>query len=134
MNIAVVGLGLIGGSLCKAIKHRTKHLCFGLDKSGETLHAALNQGAIDRAIEPEGLSQADLTLVCLHPRQTIDFILENAAHFRPGSIVADVCGVKKTVVDQVTLPLRQRGVLLCGNPSHGGTGVFRLCLFTRQPL
>lgn len=67
MNIAVVGLGLIGGSLCKAIKHRTKHLCFGLDKSGETLHAALNQGAIDRAIEPEGLSQADLTLVCLHP-------------------------------------------------------------------
>ena len=53
MNIAVVGLGLIGGSLCKAIKHRTKHLCFGLDKSGETLHAALNQGAIDRVIEPE---------------------------------------------------------------------------------
>lgn len=48
MNIAVVGLGLIGGSLCKAIKHRTKHLCLGLDQSEETIRAALNQGAIDR--------------------------------------------------------------------------------------
>lgn len=120
MNIAVVGLGLIGGSLCKAIKHRTKHLCFGLDKSEETLHAALNQEAIDRAIKPEDLSQADLTLVCLHPRQTIDFILENAAHFRPGSIVADVCGVKKAVVDQVTLPLREKGVAFVGTHPMAG--------------
>ena len=120
MNIAVVGLGLIGGSLCKAIKHRTKHLCLGLDQSEETMRAALNQGAIDREIGPDGLKEADMTFVCLHPQQSIDFLLQNRDCFRPGSIVADVCGVKKAVVDQVTLPLRERGVAFVGTHPMAG--------------
>ena len=31
MNIQVVGLGLIGGSLCKTIKRKTAHRVFGMD-------------------------------------------------------------------------------------------------------
>ena len=33
MNIAVVGLGLIGGSMAKAIKRATRHTVLGADKS-----------------------------------------------------------------------------------------------------
>ena len=47
MNIQVVGLGLIGGSLCKTIKRKTAHRVFGMDRNPETVKKALTSGAID---------------------------------------------------------------------------------------
>ena len=51
MKIGVVGLGLIGGSFCRAIKAKTNYQCFGLDREPKTLKDALNVGAIDGILE-----------------------------------------------------------------------------------
>ena len=120
MKIAIVGLGLIGGSLAKTIKKRTGHLCYGLDHDASTLKKAQKVGAINQAVEPEVLGEMDFTIIALHPRQTIDFLLENAGAFRPGSVVMDVCGVKKAVVDAVTAPLAEKGVLFVGTHPMAG--------------
>ena len=79
MKIAVVGLGLIGGSFCKAIKAYTHHTCLGVgrDLNSKSVQMALHVDAIDQAIIPEELGQADLSIICLHPQGIIDFILEN---------------------------------------------------------
>jgi prephenate dehydrogenase len=114
VNIAVVGLGLIGGSFCKAIKKYTDHRIFGIDTDETTLAMALEQGAIHQAIEPKDLGEMDFTIVSLHPRQTIAFIKEHARQFKPGSLVADTCGVKQSIVEAVTEPLAQQGVLFVG--------------------
>ncbi|MDR0999561.1 MAG: prephenate dehydrogenase [Clostridiales bacterium] len=114
MIIAVVGLGLIGGSLCKAVKAYTDHFTLGLDTDEETVRRALADGAIDSIIGVNGLIDADLTIVSLYPEQTVGFILQNAAHFRPGSLVIDVCGVKAPVVAAVSPALRERGVHFIG--------------------
>ena len=37
MNIGIVGLGLIGGSMAKSIKKRTGHSVYGIDLDGETM-------------------------------------------------------------------------------------------------
>ena len=37
MNVGIVGLGLIGGSMAKSIKARTGHTVFGIARSEETL-------------------------------------------------------------------------------------------------
>ena len=52
MKIAVVGLGLIGGSFCKAIKEYTNHTCLGVgrDLNSKSVQMALLTDAIDRAI------------------------------------------------------------------------------------
>lgn len=47
MQIAVVGLGLIGGSFCKSIKKYTSHTCWGLDEDEFILQQAAMEGAID---------------------------------------------------------------------------------------
>ena len=120
MNIAVIGLGLIGGSICKTIRKNTSYSCWGMDTDAQTVQQALQTGAITRAIEPEDLRQADLTIVCLHPQQTIDFILQNLSNFQPGSTVIDVCGVKKAIIDAVTLPLKQHGVAFIGTHPMAG--------------
>lgn len=116
MKIAVVGLGLIGGSFCKAIKAYTNHTCLGVGRSinSKAVQLALHADAIDQAIIPEELGQVDLTIVCLHPQGIIDFILENQQQFRPGSIVIDAGGVKESIVSAVNDVLRERGVTFIG--------------------
>lgn len=47
MQIAIIGLGLIGGSLAKALKENTEHTVIGFDRDENTLLDALSLGAID---------------------------------------------------------------------------------------
>lgn len=101
MKIAVVGLGLIGGSLCKSIKKYTDRVCLGMDIDPETAAVALSDGNIDRVISTEELSEADMTIVCLYPDATVKFIRENIDRFKKDSIIIDICGVKAEVVDGV---------------------------------
>ncbi len=116
MKIAVVGLGLIGGSFCKAIKAYTNHTCLGVgrDFNSKSVQMALLTDAIDRAIVPEELGEADLSIICLHPQGIIAFIKEHQKYFRPGSIVIDVGGVKEAIVSEVDDILKNRGVIFIG--------------------
>ncbi len=116
MKIAVVGLGLIGGSFCKAIKAYTSHTCLGVgrDLNSKSVQMALHDDAIDKAIIPEELGEADLSIICLHPQGIIKFLKENAQYFRPGSIVIDAGGVKESIVTEVDDLLREKGVIFIG--------------------
>jgi len=132
MNVAVVGLGLIGGSFCKAIKKYTDHAVFGIDTDPETIQMALDCKAIDAQIAPEELGQMDFTIVSLHPQQTIDFIVEHATCFKKGSLVMDTCGVKTAIVEAVTKPLAEQGVLFVGCHPMAGREFSGFCLFIGQ--
>ncbi len=112
MIITVVGLGLIGGSLCKAIKKHTNHTVYGVDTNKETVSMALSQNAIDE--ETDNLGLADITIISLYPLTAIDFIKENADRFKKGSIVIDTCGIKKAIVDAAVPVLAEQGVAFVG--------------------
>lgn len=114
MNIAVVGLGLIGGSICKSLKKHTFHRVMGIDSKKETVKKALEQNAIDEEITADRLCEANLTIICLYPEGICDFVRENADRFKKGSIVIDTCGVKKAIVDACTPILEERGVMFVG--------------------
>lgn len=116
MKIAVVGLGLIGGSFCKAIKAYTNHEVYGVGRTlnSRSVQMALQEDAIDKAIIPSELGVADLTILCLHPQGIIDFVEENQEYFRPGSIVIDAGGVKEAIVSAVEPVLESRGVCFIG--------------------
>lgn len=123
MNIAIVGLGLIGGSLARSISAKTNHTVLGLDSDPEAASAALSAGAISRSITAQELSQADVTFVCLFPETIRDFIRQNADSFAKGSIVADVCGVKSFIVEEATELLARRGVKFVGTHPMAGREV-----------
>ncbi|MBD5632203.1 MAG: prephenate dehydrogenase/arogenate dehydrogenase family protein [Clostridia bacterium] len=96
MKICVVGLGLIGGSVCMALK-RAGYTVFGANRSQKPLTYALNNGIIDGVAEE--FDGFDLTFVCLPPEACAEFI--NSTEFKDGSIVSDICGVKKWIEDEV---------------------------------
>lgn len=121
MTITVIGLGLIGGSLCKAIKAKTDYTCYGVNRNPAVLEAALRDGAIDRgfALE-ERLPVSDVYVVCFHPRMTIDYIVRRAGEFSPGSLVIDVCGIKSAVVEEAERALLPQGVRFLGTHPMAG--------------
>lgn len=120
MKIAVVGLGLIGGSICKALKANTFYHIMGMDKDHEVVEKALKSGAIDEELTVEKLGEANLTIVALYPVAIVDFIKENADKFRKGSIVMDICGVKGYIVNTCTPVLDEKGVIFIGTHPMAG--------------
>ncbi|MGN0617697.1 MAG: prephenate dehydrogenase [Ruminiclostridium sp.] len=120
MNIAVVGLGLIGGSFCKALKKHTFHHIMGIDNNKETIAKALEAGAIDEEITSDRLSEVNLTIVCLYPEEIVKFVKENAGNFKKGSIVIDSCGIKEYVVNECTPALDDNGVIFVGTHPMAG--------------
>ena len=93
MNILVVGLGLIGGSLCKAMKKYTYHTVTGFDLNHDIEYAALRDVAIDKVFDGN-YSGYDLVIIALFPEAAENFFYDNAKKFTKGTLVTDVCGIK----------------------------------------
>lgn len=120
MKIAIIGLGLIGGSFAKALKTYTTHEICGYDRNCATMDAAVEEKAIDHIIYPSALDTADITIVALLPEITIQFINEHVQYLRPGSIVMDICGVKQYVVEHCRPILEKHNIRYV--PTHPMAG------------
>jgi len=119
MHIAVIGLGLIGGSFAKAIKAKTFHTVCGMDRSAAVLNQALAYGAIDEAADG-GFSRCDIVLLALYPGDTAAFLERHIADFKPGSLVVDLCGVKRFVCGRAKeLFAGSKAVFIGGHPMAG---------------
>lgn len=93
-NIVIVGLGLIGGSLAKALRMYTEHTVTGIDVSPDVLEKAFSEGAIHRIGTPDSLREADLVFLCIYPDAAVSFIGEYGNLLPKGCLVADTCGIK----------------------------------------
>ena len=101
MNIAVIGLGLIGGSLAMALKGFEDAVITGVVRSQSTLEYAVEHQVCDRVtLDPMGaLPEADVIWLCMQPRAIIRFLEEHKDHFKPGALVTDVCGIKTAIME-----------------------------------
>ena len=121
MIIGVAGMGLIGGSLCRALKAYTPHRILGWTRNKKTVAFALSVGAIDGPMED--LSEPDVVFVALPPEATVDYLSSHAADFKPGAIVADICGVKQPIIDAADRLCRDHGVRYVGTHPMAGKEV-----------
>lgn len=120
MRIGIVGLGLIGGSMAKAIKAYTGHTVIGYEIDGETLCRAQAEGTVDFAGNDQLLTTLDLLLIALYPGQTVEFVRTKADRMRPGCIVIDLCGVKGYVCNLLGPFCAERGIVLIGGHPMAG--------------
>ena len=95
MKICVAGLGIIGGSICMALK-RAGHFVAGWNRSEKPVKYAFENKIIDERAEN---FDYDVVFIALPPEITVNFI--NSQVFKDGSVVTDICGVKKFIEDSV---------------------------------
>lgn len=95
-TVGVVGLGLIGGSLCKALK-AAGYTVLGSDRETTVCDYAQMAGIIDERLTPKNTASCGCIFVALYPAAAVRYVAENAALFGKDSIVTDCCGVKRSV-------------------------------------
>lgn len=100
-TVAVVGLGLMGGSLCRALKTMDEApTVLGFDSRAVEGALALESGAVDR-YETEvgdGLRDADVVVYATPLSQTLQLIGEHAASVGPEAVVTDMVSLKAPVL------------------------------------
>ncbi len=100
-TVAIVGVGLIGGSLGMALKgRRLARQVIGIGRSRERLDKAIGLGAIDIGFTElaEGVAQADVVVLCTTVGHIIGTLAETLNAVRPGTVVTDVGSTKEAIV------------------------------------
>ena len=120
MKIAIVGLGIIGGSYCKAIKSYTNHYVIGLNRTQSVAQKALTAGAIDEIGTPESLGEADIIIVALYPQACISFLRDNGKYIKKGAIVTDASGIKRAICPQIKALAEEFGFVFVGSHPMSG--------------
>lgn len=121
MNIAVIGLGLIGGSVAKSLKGFMNCKIIGCDKDNNIINDALSDEVISEGYTDGGefLKNCDFIILCLYPSANIEFIKENAQYLKSGAIITDVSGVKEFIISKITALLPENVEFVGGHPMAG---------------
>jgi len=120
-NIAIAGLGLIGGSYAMALRSFEGWKLFGIDIDEKVLERGISCGVIDQgSTEAKAvLSRSDIVIIALYPRDTIRFIEDNAANFKAGAIITDTCGIKQPIIEAALKCLPGTVEFVGGHPMAG---------------
>jgi len=119
-TVGVVGLGLIGGSLAKAVRAYTDCTVLAYNRSWETLQRAMDEGVVSAPLTPDRLAECDLVIVGLYPQAAVSYITENRQRFRKGGLVMDCGGVKGIVCGPLESVARESGFhFIGGHPMAG---------------
>lgn len=139
MNIGIAGLGLIGGSLAKAAKERTAHTVYGCDADKSTFLAAKMFGALDGELTRETLPLCDILLIATWPKNTVEYLRENAPLISKNCIVVDCGGTKRMVCESVLPIMQEYGFYFIGAHPMAGTANFgfesaKSTMFVKAPM
>ena len=120
MNIAVIGMGIIGGSFCKALKKYTSHYVIGINRTQSTLKEAFDCGAIDEMGDETSLAKADIIIMAVYPKAAIDYIENYGKYIKKGCIVTDSSGIKAEICPQMTELAEKYGFEFVGSHPMAG--------------
>ena len=136
-KVAIIGLGLIGGSIALAVRaHWPSSLVIGLDRK-EVLEKAMVLHAIDVAADdPMVIAEADLVILAAPVDQNIERMGELDRYVTTPAVVTDVGSTKRTTVEAARI-LPSRFTFVGGHPlggaPRGGIEYARPDLFVDRP-
>ncbi len=119
-HLAVVGLGLMGGSLALALRERADTI-MGVDLDGEARAYALEMGMVDAATDDlqKGVAEADIVILCA-PVRAIQAMVERriGSYLRSNTLLLDIGSTKHDICEAMgRLPVGIQAV--GGHPMTG---------------
>lgn len=130
LTYGIVGLGIMGGSIAKAIRQNilsqngATGKVYVCNRSTACLAQAIAEGVADKSFTSTEydklLPECDIVYVCLYPHATLDFLKNNREYFKSGAIVTDISGVKGIFEKELPSILRDDVDFIIGHPMAGG--------------
>ena len=138
MQVGIVGLGLIGGSLAKAYKRTDGIRVLGYDIDKSIMDFAALAQAIDGPLLDTDLVECDCILLCAFPQGVIDWVVEKAP-ILTGTMVIDCSGTKARICEELFPIAESNGfTFVGGHPMAGmyqsGFKYSREDLFDDEPM
>jgi len=122
-NVAVVGVGLIGGSIGLALQERKlAKKVIGIGHRQVTLRIARRVGAVTNTTIDlsKGVAESELVIVCTPVGRIVEDVKTAADHAPPGTLITDVGSTKRTIVEAIDGRLPRGCRFLGGHPLAGG--------------
>ena len=101
MKIGIVGLGLIGGSLGRAITKKTKDTVYAFDISEKAMATGLLLSAFKERLTNQNIGEMDIVFFSLYPNALENALNEYCPKLKDGCLVIDCCGNKRRVYNQM---------------------------------
>ena len=138
MNVGILGLGLIGGSLARAYA-LDGHTVYAAEKDVRMLSFAMLAGAVHGSLDESTIPGCDLILLAIYPAGSAGWLEENARLVNPQALVIDCCGIKREVCSRCFPLAEEYGfTFVGGHPMAGsqfsGFKYSRANLFENQPM
>jgi len=119
MKIAILGLGLIGGSLAKALKTIFPDIYISAFDFPEVTTQALSEKIIDEALPTSSaVENSDIVFLCLPTELSLNELENLAPVVSSGCIITDVCSVKEALQKKWDT-LQSKGIYIGGHPMTG---------------
>ncbi|MEK4947094.1 prephenate dehydrogenase [Carnobacterium sp. FSL W8-0810] len=121
MNIAIVGLGVIGGSFAMGLQAAGYKNIYGIDINESTVRIAVEQGMIQKGFVEAGdiLPEMDIIIISLYPNQIAPFVEQHKSVLKEGAILTDVTGVKTAIIKQMSKVLPSTVDFVFAHPMRG---------------
>ena len=100
MKIGIVGLGLIGASMAKALSS-AGHTVLGDDIDADVLKRAVLTEAISARLDDINAKTLDMLLISVYPADTVKYLSVYAPLLKDGAVLADLCGIKREIVAEM---------------------------------
>lgn len=96
MNVGILGLGLIGGSLARAYA-KSGHRVYAAEKNESILEFAQLAGIVYGRLDESSIPCCDLILPAVYTGASVQWLNENAKYIPKEALVIDCCGIKQEI-------------------------------------
>ena len=120
MAVAVIGLGLMGGSFAKRLKE-LGHFVIGINRTVQVAEKALAMGMVD-SINTADLKKAGLVIFCTPEKGTLSFIRDHLALLHEEAVLTDIGGVKNEFAREISALLPKGMDFISAHPMCGKEG------------
>lgn len=138
MNVGILGLGLIGGSMARAFA-KAGHTVFAAEQDDSVLGFAELAGVVNNRLDCNTIPACDLILLAIYPGGCVNWLENNAHLVSSDTLVMDLCGVKEEICSRC-FPLAEKYgfTFVGGHPMAGshnsGFKASRSNLFQSAPM
>lgn len=120
MNVGILGLGLIGGSLARAYT-KSGHTVYACEQDNSMFGFAQLAGAVYGSLDAQTIGSCELILLAIYADGSARWLEDNAQYISKTALVIDCCGIKQAICSRCFPIAEKYGFTFIGGHPMAGS-------------